>query len=578
MQTRTTQIIVLIAALLLGINNPSKAQTTSWNWLTQTESTNSEISQGFGIDAQGNVYHAGLFADSVLIDGNMAYSWGGPLAASGYLSKYAPGGLTNNWNLVIGSRGNNSPFNHIRGLSVDDSGNSYFWYDELNTTFPIDTIQIGPNHQWIKTLGAKVSILIKVNSQGNVDWFKAFDLLNSAGPIYSKINSQGDIYLAGHYSGGSLTLDTINLPPGSKFLAKINTNGNFIWARSYTNAGGSLDLELELNQQDEIFISGAWEGDTLTLDGLSVINPTPSFKKDRYIAKFNSAGQVLCLVNEGGQGDEKHPASLVTKASGGVMCLSITDNSEDLILNEGALSLSTSGVILSQYDAQGNFESYKNYSINTEFRGFSLLTSSCILAGDGADFFMSVKYTNPQLNLDGQTIINAGGNSGSSDIMLAKIDTMGSILWLTNIGSVQDEEVFELDYSASNGLTISGYSESSQLAFGNDTLVNNGFLTSEAFVANLSYSGIGLNELKKVETISLYPNPTSGQLFFNLEETESERITLKVGNLIGQVVLEKTIDNKSAKHFIDVQNLSPGLYLLNLKDGNKTYSGKFIKK
>jgi hypothetical protein len=33
--------------------------------------------------------------------------------------------------------------------------------------------------------------------------------------------------------------------------------------------------------------------------------------------------------------------------------------------------------------------------------------------------------------------------------------------------------------------------------FGSDTLVNAGFLTNEAFVANLSIIGIGLSELPK---------------------------------------------------------------------------------
>ena len=589
MQTRTTQIIVLIAALLLGINNPSKAQTTNWNWLTQTKSTAEETSQGAVQDAQGNVYHAGIFAESFVLEGDTVTSWGGLNAPNGYVSRYTPGGpVSNNWTFVIGSRADNSILTNIRGLKADSAGNTTFWYKEFNFNFGLDTIQIGPNTYTIKGNGfVEISILVKLDPQGNLLWHKVFEFGTSgrANAIYTAPNKQGELYIVGQFgqqSPPTLTLDTITLTAigintNGHFLAKADANGNFIWAKSFGCKGlNGRNFQIEVNEQDEVFISGAWDGDTLFMEGFTAINPTPGGGYDRYIAKFNGSGQAQWLVNESGQGAE-YAASLTPKASGGIMCLSILDTAASLSLNNGSISLNPPGVVLTQYDSQGNFESHKQYPINSiidEITGYL----GCSVSGDGHDFYMSSKYNTASLNLDGIILSNAGGNLGTYDGFIAKIDTAGTVQWAENIGSDDDEEIFSLAYSANNGLSIAGYTKSSELVIGNDTVVNAGFLSGEAFVANLSYSGIGLSELNNVKTISLYPNPTSGQLFFNLEETESEHITLKVENLIGQVVLEKTIDNKSARHFIDVQNLSPGLYLLNLKDGNKTYSGKFIKK
>jgi hypothetical protein len=565
-----------VLLLFLAFANIAIAQTTNWNWLTQTESTDSEICLGAVRDAQGNVYHAGSFSGSFNIEGTTVQSWGGPLAANCYVSRFNPvGPSANNWTFVVGTKGNNTPQSNVRGLSVDAAGNSLFWYAELNVSFSLpDTIQIGPNNFWLKTSNLPIiSILIKLDPQGNLLWFKPFDAITGVvTPIVAATNAQGDHYIAG--KGGPISLDSTLQTTGNSFIAKLDANGNYLWAQSLNSEGSNF--KVIVNQQDEVFVSGVWDTDTLTLDTFSLINPNQGSPDNRYITKLNSSGQVQWLMSEAGQGTE-YAASLAPKASGGIMCLSILDTSANLLLDNGTISISPPGIILTQYDAQGNFESYTQYPINSQINIGSRF-SGCVIGGDGNDFFMSAKYNEPSLSLNGTTLNNAGASAGTFDAVLAKIDTTGAILWLANIGEEEDEEIVSLNYSANYGLTMAGNTSSSQLIFGNDTVINGGFLRAEAFVANLSYSGIGLNELKNVETISLYPNPTSGQLFFNLEETESERITLKVENLIGQVVLEKRLDPENAEQILDVQQLNPGLYLINIADGTKTFSGKFIKK
>jgi hypothetical protein len=210
-----TQIFLM--AFMLGLFNYASAQSINWNWLSQTSGVGGETSQGAVTDAQGNVYHAGSFTGSFTIEGTTVQSWGGPLATNGYVSRYTPSGpASNNWTLVVGSKGNNTPLGNIRGLCVDVAGNTYFWYYEFNVNFSGDTIQIGPNHHWLKPppLGI-MSLLIKVDPQGNVAWFKPFHHTGAglAEPIYTATNSQGDLYIAGGFPS-SLTLDTISLSNG----------------------------------------------------------------------------------------------------------------------------------------------------------------------------------------------------------------------------------------------------------------------------------------------------------------------------------------------------------------------------
>tara|TARA_R110001592_G_scaffold262565_2_gene527804 strand:- start:13555 stop:15393 length:1839 start_codon:yes stop_codon:yes gene_type:complete len=574
--------------LFLALANIAMAQTTNWNWLRNSENADTEWGQGAVADAQGNVYHAGIFTGSTVLNGDTIHNWGSPLAQSGYVSRISTEGTpADNWTLVISTIGSgvSTIQNNIRGLSVDNAGNTYFQYQEISLGFfSLDTIQIGPNHQWLKTGPGFISLLVKLDPLGNVVWFKSFRPGGNAGgvdPLYTASNGQGEVYIMGRLGTGgpNLVLDTISLSPiGSfgHFLAKIDLNGDFLWAKGFgSKSTVAADLQLTVNEQDEAFVSGAWKGDTFFMESLQVVNPTPG-EYDRYIAKFSGNGQAQWLVNEGGQGEE-WAAAMAPKASGGVMCLSILDNAANVILNNGSLSVSPPGLILTQYDAQGNFQSHTQYSINSvsEFRSFY---RGCVLAGNGSEFFMSANFSDAQLSINGTILNNAGGNLGSKDAIVAKIDTAGAILWLSSIGGDEDDEIFSLDYSASNGLTIGGSTFSSELIFGDDTLVNTGFLTAEAFVTNVGFSGIGLKEVTKPSQISLYPNPSSDRLYFDLEDPAADQITVSVQNLLGQTVLEKSMDTKNAALFINVNTLSPGVYMLKMKDGSKSYTGRFIKK
>jgi hypothetical protein len=277
MKNNTLKSPVLL--LLLALANLAMAQTTNWNWLRSTENTDTEWGQGAVADAQGNVYHAGIFTGITVFNGDSIPNWGSPLAQSGFIGRITPGGsAADNWSLVIGTTGIGMATvqNNIRGLSVDNAGNTYFQYQEISFGFGLDTIQIGPNHQWIKTGPGFVSLLVKLDPLGNVLWFKSFRPGGNAGggvdPLYSATNGQGEVYIMGRFGTGgpNLVLDSISLSPIGNFghfLAKIDLNGNFIWAKGFgSKSTVAADLQLAVNDQDEAFVSGAWKGDTFFME------------------------------------------------------------------------------------------------------------------------------------------------------------------------------------------------------------------------------------------------------------------------------------------------------------------------
>ncbi|HLS29648.1 MAG TPA: T9SS type A sorting domain-containing protein [Flavobacteriaceae bacterium] len=79
-----------------------------------------------------------------------------------------------------------------------------------------------------------------------------------------------------------------------------------------------------------------------------------------------------------------------------------------------------------------------------------------------------------------------------------------------------------------------------------------------------------------VETFTAYPNPTSGNLHLTRAEGFKE-INIVISNLSGKSVLSTSANNMH-ELTLDLSNLSPGIYMLNIGDGNRSYVEKIIKR
>jgi hypothetical protein len=78
---------------------------------------------------------------------------------------------------------------------------------------------------------------------------------------------------------------------------------------------------------------------------------------------------------------------------------------------------------------------------------------------------------------------------------------------------------------------------------------------------------------------TVYPNPVVDQLQIRFVSTTSETVQLTILNMLGVVFRQQTtISQNGTNHIlIPVQNLSSGLYICHLKNGNSTESIRFLK-
>lgn len=86
-----------------------------------------------------------------------------------------------------------------------------------------------------------------------------------------------------------------------------------------------------------------------------------------------------------------------------------------------------------------------------------------------------------------------------------------------------------------------------------------------------------LNNLTTVNRFNIYPNPTVGHLFINLELRKRSEVTIQVINIVGEVVLSKNLGNVKSKTLeLDLENIPNGVYLVQVKNDNETLSKKVV--
>ncbi|MFT4598438.1 MAG: hypothetical protein ACI9WM_000685 [Arenicella sp.] len=86
-----------------------------------------------------------------------------------------------------------------------------------------------------------------------------------------------------------------------------------------------------------------------------------------------------------------------------------------------------------------------------------------------------------------------------------------------------------------------------------------------------------MNNLAK-PSIAIYPNPFTSDVYINFSTLSGAEATIKVTNLSGQQLLERSIDNTQSIENVDLSSLKKGVYFINITSDSKSSMIKVIKR
>jgi len=429
-------------------------------------------------------------------------------------------------------------------------------------------------------------VMCRYNANGSLD--NTFDtdgiVINTFGSLYTGathviIQPDGKILVSGTLNNGA-DLDML--------LARYNTNGSLDLTFNSTGY-----ITIDLGGQDDY-------GNTFTLlpDGkIVLVGATGVIDFDVVLARCNSNGTLDATFGAGG--------IVITDLGQSESCIAVTLQTDGKIVATGfAGSFTDNDMLTMRFNSNGNLDSSFNSNgvVTTNFDANDDYGHSVFLQPDGkmvvagitydgtnTDFALLRLNTNGTLDnsfdLDGKVVTDF--NSGSSDFCNAAVYlTNNKILTAGFSGSPGDfaMALYNLDGSLETSFGSGGKITTDFTGFidygsslciqADDKIVVAGYTgdgtdNDFALARYTSVSSLSIETNNHDESfISTYPNPTYNTLHLNHLFDKAIIYTTS-----GQLVLQ--IQEK--QNYIDVSNLIPATYILQVFVGDKTYYKKLIK-
>ncbi len=263
-------------------------------WAKSAGGWSQDLSYGVSCDPSGNVFMTGQFSSAMITFGTFTLTSGGWNTI--FITKYDPNGNVL-WAKNAGGTGNDCS----TAISIDGAGNSYitgyFWSSSI--TFGTYTLT---------NVGCSDLFIVKYDPNGNVLWANNSGGLSCEGSASISSDAVGNTYITGGFNGtsnlifGTYTLSNVGVQ--NMFVAKYDTNGNVIWAKSAGGTGGDGGSSIS-TYTGGVFVTG-YIGSPTIIFGTNTLTPIASAIDPMFIAEYDLNGNVICATSLVSGGDDQN--------------------------------------------------------------------------------------------------------------------------------------------------------------------------------------------------------------------------------------------------------------------------------
>jgi hypothetical protein len=280
----------------------------TWLWAVSGGGSRSDEPAALAVDAAGNTYVTGRFLSPGIAFGSTTL----PNPYFQFRSFTAKLDAAGNWQWAVAGGGNSAGSTEANDIALDDLGNAYITGDFSGPSVSFGTLPLVSGSLYPTVFVAKLS------PTGTYVW-----AVQGGGGVYDvgigiAVDRQRNVYITGSFNSatarfGPYTLSNINTAPARTytdiFVAKLDANGQYLWA---TGGGGLYEDQgraLAIDAQDNVLLTGYYNSPSINLGPLGLPNrnvgsPGSFGFYDVFVAKFNPAGQYLWAVRGGGNGTE----------------------------------------------------------------------------------------------------------------------------------------------------------------------------------------------------------------------------------------------------------------------------------
>ena len=330
------------------------------------------------------------------------------------------------WANAIGGVGND----HALGIAVDGSGNVYT-IGHIQDTVDFDP---GPGEFNLTSVGSEDVFVSKLDSNGVFVWAKSMGGLGLDQGFGIAADGSGHVHTTGWFQ------DTVDFDPGpgvfnltssgesDAFVTKLDSNGNFIWAKSMGGLGPERANGIAVDASGNVHTTGRFEGEVDFDPGSSAFNLTSSGGSDLFVSKLDSNGNFVWAKNMGGGRSTGRGISV--DGSGNVPTVGNFFGTANFDPGTGTANLITNGdwdVFVSKLDSNGNFVWAKSMG------GANIDQSNGIAVDDSGNVHTMGRFVG-MVDFDpGPGAFNLA-SSGSADVFVSKLGIDGDFIWARSMG------------------------------------------------------------------------------------------------------------------------------------------------
>ncbi|MDD3235764.1 MAG: SBBP repeat-containing protein [Candidatus Cloacimonetes bacterium] len=480
------------------------------------------------------------------------------------------------------------------------------------------------------------SYVAKMDAAGNWLWaIKNIGTIQSNCQAYDiEVDASGNVIICGYFSGfisiGNMELTSTSDSEYDIFVAKIDPNGNCLWAKHAGGNGNDYCTSLAVDGQGDVYVIGCYDENAL-FGAIHIQNTEYPyfFTLSTFVAKLSVAGDWLWVkaIN-----DTEHTLGMAI-AVGSDQSVYITGDCVSFLpIIPRTLGDDMRSAFIAKLDSEGNWlwaklsgglnkacgyaiapDNQGNVYVSGDFTKSASFGDNSLISNGKADIFVSKLTTGGEWLWARQTgstgwdrsyylAVDDSANAYISgyyeiaepdipdslrlrDAFVSKISPEGNWLWAESVGSTSENYCYGIAMDSANSIYMAG-DFLSNADFGSLSLTSNG--SSDIYVAKLSESSsIEDDTSPQLPVFALaqnYPNPFNPSTTISFSIAKAEKVSLDIYNIKGQHV-NCLVDGDMAQGAYSIvwngkdksnNSVASGVYLYRLNTVSNSQTKKMI--
>ena len=309
-------------------------------WARAFGSTDWDKGNSIALDNSGNIYATGFFSDTVDFDpGPGVFNLTSVGITDIFICKLDASG-NYLWAKSVGG----TDYDFGISIKTDDSGNVY------TTGNFLDTVDFDPCAATysITSMGTYDIFILKLDSSGNYIWVKTFGGQEPQSVSSIDVDASGNVYTTGYFytsadfDPGPNVFYLISEGENDVFVSKLDSMGNFIWAKQFGNYDEDEGLSIATDNSGNVYTTGTFK---VTVDfdpGQGGYNLISAGSEDIFISKLDSTGSFIWAKSFGNISVEKG-LDITLDNSGNIYAVGQFTGTVDFDPGPGVFNLNSNG-------------------------------------------------------------------------------------------------------------------------------------------------------------------------------------------------------------------------------------------